>query len=116
MKDANNNLVTLTFGLCESENKENWVKFNEIVNAAFKGMKLLITDKAKGLESFRQIQNNTASRYINNNVIATPFAACVRHAVTIITNNADALKYSTCWAKAPTESLKLHYLSQIKNY
>jgi hypothetical protein len=50
-KDANNELVLLSFGQMEKENGEMWYRFLDYLKQCFPGIKLILCDKQKGLDS-----------------------------------------------------------------
>ena len=60
-QDAADGLVTLALCLCDAENKANWIIFINAILAVLGDVKLIISDKEKGLEALRELTNAEAA-------------------------------------------------------
>ena len=123
----------LALGFCASENKEAWIRALNVFAEVFKGVKMYMSDKDKGLESTRQSANMEAAQRAGAQEGAgvdgveegepapflalwlTIFALCCIHGLANCgTTSAQAREVVAKWARAGTHQEQAHHLEKLR--
>lgn len=121
VKSSCNSILTVALAHVDSENKNNWLWFLKIISSTFSDIKLIISDKEKGMESWRFYTNQAAAasqEFSNSNKKSKPpliVSLCASHAAKNGgANTRDRKSQGVSLAKAGNIGEKEYILSCMK--